>query len=91
MLYYFYVQISDLEASLEKLNIVKPVDDVTQLKIDIEKYKKKNEDLENNNSDMSKQFSTLTVELRDKEAAFQAKVNESLHKGVTKTYNYDHR
>ena len=74
MLYYFYVQISDLEASLEKINFVKPVEDVTQLKVDIEKYKKKNEDLENNNSDMSKQFSTLTVELRDKEAAFNTKV-----------------
>ena len=53
---------------------VKPTEDMTELKIDLEKYKKKIEELDSNNRDLSMQWSRLSVELRDKESSFQAKV-----------------
>ena len=53
----------------------KPTEDMTAIKIDIEKYKKKIEELDTNNRDLSMQWSRLQVELKEKEASFQAKVN----------------
>ena len=50
---------------------------MTAIKIDIQKYKKKIEELDCNNRDLSLQWSRLQVELREKEASFQAKVWKS--------------
>ena len=59
----------------------KPTEDMTAIKIDIEKYKKKIEELDTNNRDLSMQWSRLQVELKEKETTFQAKVNiMPLHK-----------
>ena len=60
--------------SLAAQKSVKPSEDITGLKVDVEKYKKKIEELDSNNRDLSMQWSRLSVELRDKEASFQAKV-----------------
>ena len=69
-------QISDLEVSLAvQMNSVKPTEDITGLRVDLEKYKKKIEELDSNNRDLSMQWSRLSVELRDKEATFNAKVD----------------
>ena len=62
------------------MKIAKPVEDITQLKIDIEIYKKKIEELNCNNCHLSNQFSKLTVEKEEKEAEFQIEVNEYLRK-----------
>ena len=71
------LQISDLEVSLAvHMNSVKPTEDMTALKVEIEKYKKKMEELDSNNRDLSLQWSKLSVEIRDKEAAFNAKVTK---------------
>ena len=71
------LQISDLEVSLAvHMNSVKPTEDMTELKVEIEKYKKKMEELDSNNRDLSLQWSKLSVEIRDKEAAFNAKVTK---------------
>merc|ERR1712106_413770 len=67
-------KISDLEVSLAAQKSVKPSEDITGLKVDVEKYKKKIEELDSNNRDLSMQWSRLSVELRDKEASFQAKM-----------------
>jgi len=68
-------KVSDLEASLEvQKKSVKPTEDMTALKIDLEKYKKKIEELDSNNRDLSMQWSRLSVELREKESSFQAKM-----------------
>jgi len=70
-------KISDLEVSLAvHMNSVKPTEDMTALKVEIEKYKKKMEELDSNNRDLSLQWSKLSVEIRDKEAAFNAKVTK---------------
>jgi len=70
------LQISDLEVSLAvHMNSVKPTEDMTALKVEIEKYKKKMEELDSNNRDLSLQWSKLSVEIRDKEAAFNAKMS----------------
>ena len=70
-------QISDLEVSLAvQMNSVKPTEDITGLRVDLEKYKKKIEELDSNNRDLSMQWSRLSVELRDKEATFNAKVDD---------------
>jgi len=72
-------KISDLEVSLAvQMNSVKPSEDITGLKIDLEKYKKKIEELDSNNRDLSMQWSKLSVQLRDKEATFHAKVPKYL-------------
>ena len=63
-----------------QMNSVKPTEDITELKVDLEKYKKKIEELDSNNRDLSMQWSRLSVELRDKEATFNAKVNSHFHK-----------
>jgi len=69
-------KISDLEVSLAvHMNSVKPTEDMTALKVEIEKYKKKMEELDSNNRDLSLQWSKLSVEIRDKEAAFNAKMS----------------
>merc|ERR1711970_1323742 len=69
-------KISDLEVSLAvHMNSVKPTEDMTALKVEIEKYKKKIEELDANNRDLSLQWSKLSVEIRDKEAAFNAKMS----------------
>merc|ERR1719483_431391 len=69
-------KISDLEVSLAvQMNSVKPTEDITELRINLEKYKKKIEELDSNNRDLSMQWSRLSVELRDKESAFHAKMS----------------
>jgi len=69
-------KISDLEVSLAvHMNSVKPTENMTALKVEIEKYKKKIEELNTNNRDLSLQWSKLSVEIRDKEAAFNAKMS----------------
>jgi len=69
-------KISDLEVSLAvQMNSVKPTEDITELRINLEKYKKKIEELDSNNRDLSMQWSRLSVELRDKEATFNAKMS----------------
>lgn len=68
-------KVSDLETSLAvQMNSVKPTEDMTELKIDLEKYKKKIEELDSNNRDLSMQWSRLSVTLRDNESSFQAKM-----------------
>jgi len=68
--------ISDLEVSLAvQMNSVKPTEDITELKVDLQKYKKKIDELDSNNRDLSMQWSKLSVELRDKEATFNAKMS----------------
>merc|ERR1711874_587744 len=56
-------------------NSVKPTEDMKELKIEIEKYKKKIEELDSNNRDLSMQWSKLSVELRDKESMYNAKMS----------------
>jgi len=69
-------KISDLEVSLAvQMNSVKPTEDITELRINLEKYKKKIEELNSNNRDLSMQWSKLSVELKDKEATFNAKMS----------------
>merc|ERR1712215_87146 len=53
---------------------VKSTEDITELKIELEKYKKKIEELDSNNRDLSLQWSKLSVELKEQEANFQAKM-----------------
>eukprot|EP00092_Neocalanus_flemingeri_P078684 GFUD01097923.1.p1 GENE.GFUD01097923.1~~GFUD01097923.1.p1 ORF type:complete len:503 (+),score=178.68 GFUD01097923.1:90-1598(+) len=69
-------KISDLELSLAvQMNVVQPTEDLTECKTLVENYKKKIEQLHKNNSDINMQWSKLTVELRDKEASFHAKMS----------------
>eukprot|EP00092_Neocalanus_flemingeri_P000616 GFUD01000658.1.p1 GENE.GFUD01000658.1~~GFUD01000658.1.p1 ORF type:complete len:461 (-),score=172.67 GFUD01000658.1:657-2039(-) len=69
-------KISDLELSLAvQMNVVQPTEDLTERKTLVENYKKKIEQLHKNNSDINMQWSKLTVELRDKEASFHAKMS----------------
>merc|ERR1711872_546026 len=68
-------KVADLEVYLKaQVDSAKPTEDMTAIKIDIEKYKKKIEELDSNNRDLSLQWSRLQVELREKEASFQAKM-----------------
>jgi len=69
-------KISDLEVALDvQMNAVKPTEDITELKIDLEKYRKKIEELGSNNRDLSMQWSKLSVELKERESAFKAKMS----------------
>merc|ERR1719186_1418478 len=69
-------KISDLEMSLAvQMECVKPIEDKTELTVNLEKYKLKVEELDSNNRDMSMQRSKLAVELRDKEAAFNTRMS----------------
>jgi len=69
-------EISDLEVSLAvQMNSVKSTEDITELRVELEKYKKKIEELDSNNQNLSMQWSKLSVELRDKEAAFNARMS----------------
>jgi hypothetical protein len=69
-------EISDLEVSLAvQMNSVKSTEDITELRVELEKYKKKIEELDSNNQNLSMQWSKLSVELRDKEATFNAKMS----------------
>merc|ERR1712002_492866 len=68
-------KVADLEVYLKaQIDSAKPTEDMTAIKIDIQKYKKKIEELDSNNRDLSLQWSRLQVELREKEASFQAKL-----------------
>merc|ERR1712002_1135269 len=68
-------KVADLEVYLKaQVDSAKPTEDMTAIKIDIQKYKKKIEELDSNNRDLSLQWSRLQVELREKEASFQAKM-----------------
>merc|ERR1711933_391960 len=68
-------KVADLEVYLKaQVDSAVPTEDMTAIKIDIEKYKKKIEELDSNNRDLSLQWSRLQVELREKEASFQAKM-----------------
>ena len=60
------------------MNSVTSTEDITELRVDLEKYKKKIEELDSNNRDLSMQWSRLSVELREKESSFQAKVCQLL-------------
>merc|ERR1712215_69120 len=69
-------KITDLEVALAvQMNAVKPTEDVTELKIELEKYKKKIEELDSNNRDLSLQWSKLSIELKEREANFKAKMS----------------
>jgi len=69
-------KVEDLQTSLDvQKKSVKPTEDMTELKIELEKYKKKIEELDSNNRDLSMQWSKLSVELREKEFSFQAKMS----------------
>jgi len=69
-------KVSDLEVELAvQMNAVKPTEDVTELKIELEKYRKKIEELDSNNRDLSLQWSKLSVELKERESAFNAKMS----------------
>ena len=59
------------------MNSVKPTEDVTELNIELENYKQKIEELDTNNRDLNMQWGRLSVELREKEADFHAKVTHS--------------
>jgi len=68
-------KVEDLTVYLKaQADSAKPTEDMTAIKIDIEKYKKKIEELDTNNRDLSMQWSRLQVELKEKEASFQAKM-----------------
>merc|ERR1719244_1229834 len=68
-------KVEDLEVYLKaQVDSAKPTEDMTAIKIEIEKYKKKIEELDTNNRDLSLQWSRLQVELQEKEASFQAKM-----------------
>merc|ERR1711936_502391 len=69
-------KVSDLNVALDvQMNAVKPTEDITELKIDLEKYRKKIEELDSNNRDLSMQWSKLSVELKERESAFKAKMS----------------
>merc|ERR1719449_359750 len=69
-------KVADLEVYLKaQVDSAKPTEDMTALKVEIEKYRKKIEELDSNNRDLSMQWSKLSVELRDKEAAFNSKMS----------------
>merc|ERR1719187_2136798 len=68
-------KVEDLEVYLKaQVDSAKPTEDMTAIKIEIEKYKKKIEELDTNNRDLSLQWSRLQVELKEKEASFHAKM-----------------
>merc|ERR1712055_142203 len=68
-------KVEDLEVYLKaQVDSAKPTEDMTAIKTEIEKYKKKIEELDTNNRDLSLQWSRLQVELKEKEASFQAKM-----------------
>jgi len=68
-------KVEDLTVYLKaQADSAKPTEDMTAIKIDIEKYKKKIEELDTNNRDLSMQWSRLQVELKEKETTFQAKM-----------------
>ena len=62
-----------------QMNTVKSAEDISELKMHVEEYKKKIEELDSNNYYLSMQWSKLTMELRSMETSFHAKVNRYLH------------
>merc|ERR1719315_890287 len=69
-------KVYDLEVALAvQKNAVKPTEDVTEIKIELEKYRKKIEELDSNNRDLSLQWSKLSIELKERESSFQAKMS----------------
>jgi len=69
-------QISDLEVQLEvRMNSVKVNEDVSKLKIELEGYKKTIEELKSANESLNKEWSKLSVEMRDKEIKFNSEMS----------------
>jgi len=69
-------QISDLEVQLEvRMNSVKVNEDVSKLKIELEGYKKTIEELKAANESLNKEWSKLSVEMRDKEIKFNSEMS----------------
>jgi len=69
-------EISDLEVQLEvRMNSVKVNEDVSKLKIELEGYKKTIEELKAANESLNKEWSKLSVEMRDKEIKFNSEMS----------------
>jgi len=69
-------KISDLEVSIAvQMNSVKPTEDITELKVCLVDHKKKIEELDSNNRDLSMRWSKLSVELIDRKATFNAQMS----------------
>jgi len=69
-------QISDLEVQLEvRMNSVKVNEDVSKLKIELDGYKKTIEELKGANESLNKEWSKLSVEMRDKEIKFNSEMS----------------
>jgi len=68
-------KVSDLEASLKAEKVkTKPTEDVTALKIEIKTFKRRIDDLDDNDRDLDLQLSKLQVQLKEKNASFAAKM-----------------
>ena len=64
-----------MEASLKAEKVkTKPTEDVTALKIEIKTFKRRIDDLDDNDRDLDLQLSKLQVQLKEKNASFAAKV-----------------
>ena len=59
-----------------QMNTVKPSEHISELKMHVEQFKKKIEELDSTNCYLSMQWSKLAMELRDMETSFHAKVNK---------------
>ena len=59
------------------MNSVKVNEDVSKLKIELEGYKKTIEELKAANESLNKEWSKLSVEMRDKEIKFNSEVSTS--------------
>merc|ERR1711915_164577 len=69
-------QISDLEVQLEvRMNSVEVNEDLSKLKIELEGYKKIIEELKVANESLNKEWSKLSVEMRDKEIKFNSEMS----------------
>jgi len=58
-----------------QMNSVKPTEDITELKVCLVDHKKKIEELDSNNRDLSMRWSKLSVELIDRKATFNAQMS----------------
>ena len=61
-----------------QMKSVKPTEDITELKVCLVDHKKKIEELDSNNRDLSMRWSKLSVELIDRKATFNAQVKHIL-------------
>ena len=57
-----------------RMNSVKVNEDLSKLKIELEGYKKTIEELKSANESLNKEWSKLSVEMRDKEIKFNSEV-----------------